>query len=118
MSLVSRRIALVAPPDADSSHSPDVHSPNAAKANKRAASTECTPPPIVKRQLCVSAAAKPAPAPTVATFCAAGCLRHPGHGGLCLTADGPAPPSIKAVWKQAKVWDPEESEDEGDEGDA
>jgi len=35
--------------------------------------------------------------------CVIDCRFPDGHRGLCLTSDGPAPPSIKAVWKVAKA---------------
>ena len=81
--------------------------PASAKHNgKRAAEDEATsdlftPPVIVKRRL----VAAPAHRATVAlTICAAGCLRtDPHHVGLCETADGLAPPSIKRVNKYFKA---------------
>jgi len=64
-------------------------------------SPHARPPPslVVKRLRKLPVA----PHSTEPSSCAPGCLRQEnGHAGLCITEEGVAPPSIKAVWARAK----------------
>ena len=109
MPLSGRRVQLAAPPQAiatDKGVPPVALSLTAL--GKRAITAEdddyeaLTPPNIVKRRL-VGVGPESSAAGHM-TICAAGCLRDPTHVGLCLTKDGPAPPSAKRVARLAKAW--------------
>ena len=110
MPLSGRRVQLAAPPEAlSTARDAPPAALSLAAHGKRTSTAEdddyevLTPPNIVKRRLVgvwpeSSAAGHK-------TICAAGCLRDPTHVGLCLTKDGPAPPSAKRVARLAKAWE-------------
>ena len=111
-----RRIQLAAPPEAnplvESANKKSTGADTTSTLGKRQADNDANrlspaPGSIVKRR--IVGAAKPYPTTwrtSEITSCASGCLRgSPDHVGLCITADGPIPPSIKQVWRHAKEWD-------------
>ena len=113
---LARRVQL-APPGLPKQHSaalggdpkhaalPATGKRSAAAAAEDDSTALLSPPPLIKRQLVLVAplAAAVAPSPAITNLCATGCLRHPEHVGLCHTADGPAPPSIKRAWRRCKA---------------
>lgn len=98
---LARRVQLAPPQTADSKQ----EAPSAPANQKRSAAeldlAVLSPPRLVKRL--VLAQRPSTDEDPRACVCAPGCLRHPDHIGLCHTADGPAPPSIKAMWARAKA---------------
>jgi hypothetical protein len=89
MPLIARRVQLAAP-TAASTTVPSL-------SLKRAADDPAAPPHILKRQFC-------GPDEPCQTTCAIGCLRADrSHVGLCITVDGPMPPSIKRLSRLAKA---------------